>query len=195
MSDKNNSISKNDVYLDFDYRDNFKDHVVTVVENTPNVQIFSCRKPDTSIYSFSVTFTSDGISMFGDIGSLMLRQGIDWFRHSIRDCHYAMSKIPHEFSLKEFDSDTAKKHMEEMISEDVIEYELLDDCKGIIEDLNDGSIESASVFVSRWFSGGFGGYEHPEISIYKRQVWYQMSAFVWLAEQLDKMDFKKASNE
>ncbi len=187
-----------DAYLDFDHRDKFKNHVVTVLENTPNIQMFKCRDPETISYYFYITITDMAISIYGDMGCLTLvAGGIDWFRGSIRDGSYAMSKIPHNFETKEFDEKAAIKAVKEIYDDKEVTEDIKLACLDMLSDIEMGQINDKESFVDAWFRNDlheFTDYE-PEIMGYTAMVWHQMSAFIWLADQLDKMDFHKAVKE
>ncbi len=182
--------------IQVDKRHLFKKHKVQVVENTPEVQVFYCRDPKESEFWFRVVISDNCIALTGDIDSLMIcpgyGRGINWLRGSIQSTHYAISKIPMTFKTKEFDRDSAEICMTEMVNEcdpdDLPEYK--EKYESILDDLKIGSIETAEQFYDAWYREGLD--EPPDIEIITTRIWQQLSALIWLAEQLDEMNFTVA---
>lgn len=183
--------------LENDYREYFKDHKVTVIENTPNIQMFKCGKPSENNMSFTVVFSDNCIAMSGDIGEVMTcpgyRRGIRWFRGSINSTDYFIEKIPRNLKTTEWNSEKAIKYMRDMIDGMVVET--ADDwTKGqyyeLMGDIDDDTINSSEKFYEKWSDLRLD--DPPNIEVITKRLWIQISAFTWLAEQLDEMDFKVA---
>ncbi len=180
--------------LKFDHREDFKDHKVTVLVNTPEIQAFNCSKPESNIFAFRIVITDNCIAMNGDIGEIMIcpgyNRGIRWLRGAIDSVHYVLEKVPYNFRTKEWNEKEAAKSMQSMIDEEESEKH-----KAAYQEIKEGieneTIYSSESFYSEWNETELG--EAPdEMETLTRRTWIQLSAITWLTEWMDATGFKVA---
>jgi hypothetical protein len=94
---------KPSIRTDLELEDTFKNHVCHICSDTPLVSRFTFRQPETSQYWFSVLIAPTIITLYGDVGELILmRRGdprasmIGWLADSINSPHYLLEKVPEE---------------------------------------------------------------------------------------------------
>ena len=85
-----------------------KDHQYTQLVNANGVEVWRCQKPDTIHLAFDICVTRFGMSIAGDIGSLVFRvgssYGIDFLRH--QSDGYLYEKLEEAYRKdREFDGD------------------------------------------------------------------------------------------
>ncbi len=179
--------------LEFDYRKDFKDHKVTVIANTPEIQAFNCSKPETNVFAFRIVITDNCIAMNGDIGEIMIcpgyGRGIRWLRGSIESIGYVLEKVPYNFRTKEWNEKAASEKMQRMIDyEDDekrdTEYQVIKGAIGF------GTIYSQEGFSTEWNERGYD--DTPDMETITCRTWIQLSAITWLTEWMDATNFKVA---
>lgn len=179
--------------LEFDHREDFKDHEVTILVNTPEIQAFDCSKPESNIFAFRIVITDNCIAMNGDIGELMIcpgyRRSIRWLRGSIGSIGYVLEKVPYNFRTKEWNEKEAAKSMQRMIDEEESEEH-----KAAYQEIKE-SIECGTIYSQEKFSEEWNEREYddtPDMETLTIRTWIQLSAITWLTEWMDRIGFKVA---
>jgi len=178
----------------------FNNYKITVIENTPNVQVFLAKMPNTSSFSFQVVIASNMIAMSGDIYNLMINpgygRGIGWLRSSINSPIYVREKMPRQFySDREWESEDAKKALKEYLDQKTQDDpetkekndEILEECKYYV------GIDQ--LFYSFCTNNGIDEpYDIYKGNISHQQI-FQLAALTWFCEELDRMEFKVKEGE
>ena len=100
----------------------FKNHKVTVLCNTPEVQMFRCQKPGTWVYGFQVVCADNMICLTGDIDSILIepgygRNGTKFLRGSINCEGYFLEKVRNTKNHTEYDADYAIEYLQCLIKD------------------------------------------------------------------------------
>ena len=101
----------------------FKDHELSLVESGEKVEVWYCGRPDgSSVYHFYVAFTPHAISVYGDIGDMLIRpgwnRGLGWLRSALHDgadehFSYLLGKVPSHRAKKNFFPGDVIEHLQE----------------------------------------------------------------------------------
>lgn len=183
LDDENSDVTREQIGRLSD--DAFKDHVIeTVIENDEaQTAIYRCARPGTGIYHFYVAFTPHAISVYGDIGGMMLRPGFGrgegWLRGALNSGNathfgYLFEKVPSRQSLFRFYPGdvlaSAIWHIEQARDEDVAEevsrwQKVLDRwAEAVAPKRHDAWCEAA--YLEGWEGEDFSGFRDADENMY-----------------------------
>lgn len=174
----------------------FKDHKVTVLCNTPEVQMFKCRRPGTSEYSFQVVCADNMICLTGDIDSILVepgygRNGTRFLRGQAETCEsYFLSKVKNTEAHTEYDEDYAEEYLLRCIKDAKEEEDLVEKYESVLETVINNGRWGERQFHDAWADNDLD--EHPNMRVISGQAIFQMEAFKWLARELDSIGFEIA---
>lgn len=175
----------------------FTKHTLEVVANTGQVQMFICRKPDTSEFSFQVVCADNMICLTGDVYSMLVepgygRSGLSWMRGSIDSESYFLGKIKNDRHHYDFDPKKVKKALLETAKqyyEEGEENEHYNSILSVVEKLgeDDKGHYGEQRFYDLWYKAGLD--EAPNLLELTPQTIYQLTAIQTLCRLLDETKF------
>lgn len=149
-------------------------HAVRECTESQDIRTYRCMaRTDrglTWVMGFRITFTPGTLVVVGDIGDLIITRTRDmagWFRQSMSDPHYVVSKVPSEISCYEGDEDQCQQALFEYFRDNLfVHLENMDskEAKEEIEKLEEGYQTCRDYLESE-------GPDHPSLA----QAWYDMT--------------------
>lgn len=178
----------------------FKDHKVTVLCNTPEVQMFRCQKLGTWVYGFQVVCADNTICLTGDIGSILIepgygRNGTKFLRGSVNSESYFLGKIRNTEAHTEYDGQYAREYLQDCIknAKEQEESDLVEKYQNVLEAIEDDGNFGEHRFHEVWSNNDLD--DHPDMRVMSSQAIFQMEAMKMLAARLEEMNFENVDGK
>lgn len=172
----------------------FKDHEITVIIDTPEIQRFKFSKPGTWMYGFFLTCSDNLIILNGDINTLVVepgygRNGLAFLRGSVNSTDYFLGKVPYNYreSLVEYKQEYAIEDMEEWHQLEYINDAQWEDFKERLSD-EDGQYGQSKYYE---LCSRLGIEEPPRATRMSPQTILQVAGLMAFIHKLDKESDKQ----
>lgn len=167
----------------------FSQHVLTIVQNDDNCEIYRFEKPNTSWDSFVFIIAEWLTIVGGDYGNWIFDRPFSPSKITNVSDSYWCEKLRLSSTQKSHDFDSAKtiKHIQELIQENSFEYsfeelEYLNECKKLAE----GSEWEYSVYAYNELPDNWTAEDVPFGTIINPQLLRVFDAFEEIAKRIEK---------